>query len=179
MGIGLEDPLYDLDVVDDIHASDDIFSDSNIEAVNDLITGDGTGQGDLNVRDGGVTTAFIEGGTGTGAVISVRDETGSDIGVELFNTANDGGQIDVNDDNNVAIAQMFASTDHGVLRNKQADGSILVDIGQFSPSSGGKVHVMDEAGALVAQMDADGGWYRRVFAHRRGIGSHAIQWESG
>ena len=180
VGIGTEAPAFDLDVVDDIHASDDIFSGSNIEAVNDLIAGDGMGQGDVSVYDQGIPTIMLEGDDGNGGKIILYDETGTGIGVELYNSASNGGQIDVNADNNAAVAQIFASTDHGAIHTRQADGSLLVEMGQFNASTGGKVRVKDENGlSSILQMEADASGSGGYFNVAGTSGSNFLRYQGG
>ena len=177
VGVGTNVPAYALDVIDDIHASKDIIASDDIISVDDLVAGALSGDGDVDVRQNNITTIFLEGGSNTGGLIQVEDETGNSIGVELFNTANDGGQIDVNDDNNNAVVHAFAGTDHGLIQNKQSDGSVLVSIDQLNANTGGRVEIKDEAGAALIRLEA-GALGTGSFAHFTGVSNRSMTWDA-
>ena len=176
VGIGIEDPLYDLDVVDDIHASDDIISGDNVNAFDDVIAGNNGGDGDVGVFHNGLRTLFMQGGNGNGGLLQIEDETSADIGVELFMTPSNGGQIDINDDNNVAVIQSFAAADHGVSQVNQADGSALITMEQFSSSTGGSLKVKDEGGSSLINLDPDV-LGTGAFAQFKGASGRTMTWD--
>ena len=170
VGIGTETPGFDLDVVGVIHAENDVV------AQNDLIAGFNGGQGDISVFHNGNNTILLDGHNGRGGSIEVFDETATFAGVELFNTHNDGGQIDVNDENEVPLVSMFAASNYGVLQTYADDGSLLVSL-ESGTGEGGEFFLQDGDGTNLVRMipDALG---TGAFAEFTGVGGRSMIWDA-